>query len=138
MNDFKQDGKPMFTSLSSPIMISKLHETVELGTYVSFFNADRLQYGRIVQSFIHSSNEAYVRLNRYMTRGELEEEKSDVQLPSPISNRYISVDELFQTSFVIDIPARKIHCIIFVFRPEQFLNDGYEGSEHVFLFEVPD
>ena len=132
----RQNGKPIFLSISPPVMIRNIQQTVEVGTHVTFLvSGDVFQYSRIIKSFINSSNEVSVTVNRYMTRSELHEDfGSEVLLPSPLTNRLISVPEIFQTSVFIDVRVQQLHNINFIFKPAKILEDGYKGSENMFAW----
>lgn len=134
MDQLERNGEPMFSRTSPQVIMMNIHQTVEIGTYVGFFNdQDCYQYGRIIRSLTNRSNEVFVTINRYTTRGELEEEfGSNISLPAPLNNRLISVPEIFNTSIYFDVPICRLHNILFIFKPDKILEDGYEGSENIY------
>ena len=64
-------GEPDFSPTNPPITVRNLHHTVEMGTYVTFFNDLKLLHGRIIRSCADASSVVMVTLNRYFRRTEL-------------------------------------------------------------------
>ena len=129
-------GEPDFSPTNPPITVRNLHHTVEMGTYVTFFNDLKLLHGRIIRSRADASSVVMVTLNRYFRRTKLEQHQesagqSDL-LPNPLNNRFICVEELYRTNQFVEVPSTQIHGIIFVFQPDIFFSNVYEGCQQVF------
>ena len=128
--------EPLFTN-SSEVFRTNFHQTIEVGTYVTFYKDVNLLRGCIVE---HQGG--HVTINRYLTRIELREELGSAELlPAAIGNRFISVDELFRSSHsFLSVPVECVNGIIFVFKTSQFFDEPYEGSTQVFclMYEIDD
>ena len=131
------NGEPEFSSINPPITITRLNSTIECGSYISFFNNRQLCYGRVIRSYVDEGNHVVVVVNRYSSRLQLEEQLENIAiLPSKLTNRFISVSEIFRTKTYLNIKLFEINGIIFVFRPYAILSDLYEGSSDFFLSTI--
>ena len=130
----EQNGEPSFTTSSPTIFVSNLGSAVKVGTYISFFYESRLQYGRIIKAFVSSNGGVCVTVDKYLMQSDLKVFLvSKELLPSPLVNRFISVQELYRSSVhFYDIPTNHLHGLIFVFNAEAISREGYEGSKRVF------
>ena len=136
MIQLEQNGEPIFSFTSPVIYISKIQHTVELGTFVSYYRNDRLEYGQIISSF-SANGSVCVKVKKYIMRSDVEEQmvSSVGLLPSPLTNRFISIEDIFRTRTFFDVFPDHLNGIIFVRRTEDILYEGYKESKNVFCLQ---
>ena len=115
----QHSSKPPFSTCSVPIHINKLQSIVEPGTYISFYYNSSLCYGQLISSYDQDDVSMCV-INKYNTCEDILAQLND-QCPSPITDRFIGVKELFQTCTFIDSFTDILVGILFVFCMEHFI-----------------
>ena len=134
MVDFVDDCEPLFNNTSPPVIVSNLKHAIEPGTYVSFFQDTFFHYGRVISSYVaDESGDVVVKINKFMTAKNILDMYPTTDLPSPVTNRFIDVVELFQTTFFENILSSQITGIIFIMKTSEFESDPYEGSNLFFV-----
>ena len=135
MNNCPHNVELKFSVPSPTIFLCNLHRTIKIRTYVTYFYQQKLCHGKIVSTHHNRDhkNSVSVRINKYLTHVELEEQLGAPELlPTYFKNRLIAVKELYQSALFCDVQINDIHGIMFVFKADVILKDPYEGSHYVF------
>ena len=130
------DGKPCFDKCYS-FNFPQYRSDIEAGSYIKFSVSDKVCYGRIINVYLSPSSHVHtLRVNQFVKLSTLMEMGECSH--AAIINPYVDIDELVQTSYVMDVLIEMVKGIIFVFKKDPIVNGVYpcEGMEHVFLLRV--